>query len=234
MPPIAPRRRPNPPCFMHLYRRVLTRSRCPSVSQSEPASGPFGPPGRPGGPLPPSNCAKTAGAGAFPPLRPGWATPSPKPPRGGGVAASPHMEGGFNCHAANSRIPSFAFYVRLGSPVLQVVALSARLDEISLPPAAQSEPFFGLFGPSGRPRAEALSHPVTAQNSLGRGRPAQPAKPKKKLRLRRKIEGNRSPRRTALKTRKKCHVLIPCRCDPPEMAVVRCSARHVVGQGLDA
>jgi hypothetical protein len=60
---------------------------------------------------------------------------------------------------------------------------------------------------------EALSHPVTAQKSLGRGCPpqrppprrraapwlgyAQPAKPKKKLRLRRKIEGNRSPRRTA-------------------------------------
>ena len=45
--------------------------------------------------------------------------------------------------AANSHIPSFPFYVRLGSPVLQVVALSARLDEISLPSAAQSEPFFG-------------------------------------------------------------------------------------------
>jgi hypothetical protein len=54
--------------------------------------------------------------------------------------------------AANSRIPSFSFYVRLGSPVLQVVALSARLDEISLPSAAQSEPSFGLVGPSGRPR----------------------------------------------------------------------------------
>jgi hypothetical protein len=55
--------------------------------------------------------------------------------------------------AANSAPHSLiCVYVRLGSPVFQVVALSARLDEISLPPAAQSEPLFGLFGPSGRPR----------------------------------------------------------------------------------
>mgnify|MGYP000394165495 CR=1 FL=1 len=47
---------------------------------------------------------------------------------------------------AKNRTPSLPFYVRLGSPVLQVVALSARRDEISLPPAAQSEPLFGLFG----------------------------------------------------------------------------------------
>jgi hypothetical protein len=85
---------------------------------------------------------------------------------------------------------------------------------------------------------EALSHPVTAQNSQGRGRSptlrppqrpdaaprrgdAPPPKPKTKLRLRRKIEGNRSPRRTALKIpQKKCHVLIPCRCASPDMAVV--------------
>jgi hypothetical protein len=45
--------------------------------------------GRPRGPLPPSNCAEVAGAGASPPLRPpgaaarrpGWAAPSPKPPK---------------------------------------------------------------------------------------------------------------------------------------------------------
>ena len=55
--------------------------------------------------------------------------------------------------AADSCITSlFPFYVRLGSPVLQVVALSSRLDEISLPSAAQSEPFLGLVGPPGRPR----------------------------------------------------------------------------------
>ena len=55
--------------------------------------------------------------------------------------------------AADSCITSlFPFYVRLGSPVLQVVALSGRLDEISLPSAAQSEPFLGLVGPPGRPR----------------------------------------------------------------------------------
>jgi hypothetical protein len=38
----------------------------PWVPQSEPIFGPFGPPGRPRGPLPPSNCAKIAGAGALP------------------------------------------------------------------------------------------------------------------------------------------------------------------------
>jgi hypothetical protein len=57
---------------------------------------------------------------------------------------------------------------------------------------------------------QALSRPTTAQNSLGRGRspPCAPPgaaarraaglRPAGKLRLRRKIEGNRSPRRTAL------------------------------------
>jgi hypothetical protein len=71
MPPIAPRRRPFRPHFTYLYRLVLTRSRCaPPAAQSEPFFGPFGPPGRPRGPLPPSNCAKFAGAGSFPPLRP--------------------------------------------------------------------------------------------------------------------------------------------------------------------
>ena len=194
------------------------------MAQSKPFFDPFGP-------LPPSNCAKIAGAGAFPPLHtplrrcaaPWLGYAQPKTPKRGGLTASPHMGGGFNCHAANSRIPSFAFYVRLGSPVLQVVvALSARLDEISLPPAAQSEPFFGLFGPSGRPRGPLP--PSNCAKFAGAGafpplRPplrryaapwlgyAQPAKPKKKLRLRRKIEGNRSPRRTALKIPQK----VPCR-----------------------
>jgi hypothetical protein len=62
---------------------------CPWVLQSEPFFDPFGPPGRPRDPLPPSNCAKTAATP--PPLRtdhappcaaawrPGWATASPKP-----------------------------------------------------------------------------------------------------------------------------------------------------------
>jgi hypothetical protein len=51
---------------------------CPCVSQSEPFFGLFGPPGGARGPLPPSNCAKIAGAGAFPPLH-----PPPAPLRGG-------------------------------------------------------------------------------------------------------------------------------------------------------
>jgi hypothetical protein len=95
MHPIVPRRRPNPPCFMHLFRSArLDEISSRRTPQSEPFFGPFGPPGRPRGPLPPSNCAKIAGAGASPPparctppcaaaRRPGWATPSPKPPRGG-------------------------------------------------------------------------------------------------------------------------------------------------------
>jgi hypothetical protein len=57
---------------------------------------------------------------------------------------------------------------------------------------------------------EALSRPATPQTSRGRGRPPPHAppcaaarcaaglRPAEKLRLRRKIEGNRSPRRTAL------------------------------------
>jgi hypothetical protein len=48
----------------------------PLAAQSEPFFGLFGPPpDRPRGPLPPSNCAKFAGAGAFPRLRP----PPPAP-----------------------------------------------------------------------------------------------------------------------------------------------------------
>jgi hypothetical protein len=198
------------------------------VPQSEPFFGPFGPPGRPRVPLPPSNCAKIAGAGAFPPLRPplrrcaapwlGYA--QPKTPKRGDLAASPHMGGGFNCHAANSRIPSFAFYVRLGSPVLQVVALSARLDEISLPLAAQSEPFFGLFGPSGRPRGPLPPSncakfagagafpplrppPCAATRHPGWATPS-PRSPKQSSAL--QIESNRSPRRNALKISQK----VPC------------------------
>jgi hypothetical protein len=38
---------------------------------------------------------------------------------------------------------------------------AARLDRISLRPAAQIEPFFGPFGPPGSPR-EALSRPATS------------------------------------------------------------------------
>jgi hypothetical protein len=151
----------------------------PPAAQIEPFFGPFGPPGRPRHPQPPSNCAKIAGAGASPPLplrpplrrRPapwlGYAQPK-TPKRGGVIAASPQMRGAFLFIAADSRITSFAFYV-LGSPVLQVALSSARLGEISLPPAAQSEPFFGLFGPSGRPR-DPLP-PRSRAKSAGAGAP---------------------------------------------------------------
>jgi hypothetical protein len=51
---------------------------CLRVPQSKPVFGPFGPPGRPRGPLPPRHCPKIAGAGgADPPLR-----PPPAPLRG--------------------------------------------------------------------------------------------------------------------------------------------------------
>jgi hypothetical protein len=77
-----------------------------SVSQSEPTFGPFGPPGRPRGPLPPSNCAKIAGAGASPPP-----APPPAPLRGARLAgprpAQNPQEGGF------SRITSYGRRVQL-------------------------------------------------------------------------------------------------------------------------
>jgi hypothetical protein len=73
---------------------------------------------------------------------------------------------------ANSRIPLNCF-VRLGSPVLQVVALSARLDEISLLPAAQSKPIFGPFGPPGRPvcRPRGPLSPSNCAKIAGAGAP---------------------------------------------------------------
>jgi hypothetical protein len=74
---------------------------------------------------------------------------------------------------------------------------------------------------------EALSRPATAQNSLGRGRspPCAPSctaarrpaglRPAEKLRLRRKIEGNHNPRRTALKNQRNvlCRNSLPL-CTP--------------------
>jgi hypothetical protein len=86
--------------------------------------------------------------------------------------------------AADVRITSVAFNVRLGPPVLRVVALSrihaigsscltsearSMTSEISLPPAAQSEPLFGPFGPSGRPRGPLL--PSNCAKFAGVGAP---------------------------------------------------------------
>jgi hypothetical protein len=45
--------------------------------------------------------------------------------------------------------------------------LLARLDEISLLPAAQSEPFFGLFGLSGRPRGPLHKRRRHETNDIG-------------------------------------------------------------------
>ena len=75
--------------------------------------------------------------------------------------------------AAASRIFSFSFHVhvRLRSPVLQVVAPSARLDEISLlaaPQLPKANHFLAYLALLAGPGA--LSRPATAQKSLGRGR----------------------------------------------------------------
>jgi hypothetical protein len=94
MPPLAPQRRPNSPCFMHLFRLVLTRSRCPQLAKANQflahlalLAGPEALSRRP------ATAQKSLGRGRRPPpcappcaaaRRPGWATPSPKPPRGGG------------------------------------------------------------------------------------------------------------------------------------------------------
>jgi hypothetical protein len=115
---------------------------------------------------------------------------------------------------------------------------STRLDEISLPPAAQSEPFFGPFGPPGRPRdplppsscakfAGAGAFPPLrpplrrcAALWLGYAQPQVPKKTPPSAFGGRYIE-QRGRRRTAhSKPRKKCHVVIPFRCVPPDMAVV--------------
>jgi hypothetical protein len=155
------------------------------------------------GPKPEAPCA--------PPRRrcaaPGLGYAQPKAPKRF-LVPSCHMEGGAIAIAADIRIP-FKFFLRLGSLVLQVAALLARLDKISLclqlPKANQLLAHLALLvGP------EALSRPATAQKPLGRGgAPGAAArhlgwavpslKPPKKLRFRRKIEGSCSPRRTALR-----------------------------------
>jgi hypothetical protein len=60
MPPIAPRRRPFRPHFMHLFRLVLMRSRWPSWPKRT-VFGPFDPLGKLRAPLPPSNCTPPLG-----------------------------------------------------------------------------------------------------------------------------------------------------------------------------
>jgi hypothetical protein len=86
-PHCTPKTAVSTPLHLPLSTRLDEISLRPAA-QSEPFFGPFGPPSRPRGPLPPINCAKFAGAGSSPPLRPplrrcaarGWATPSRKAP----------------------------------------------------------------------------------------------------------------------------------------------------------
>jgi hypothetical protein len=124
MPPIAPRRRPFRPHNMHHYRLLLARSRCAQLRKANNFLAHLALLVGPEALSRPATAQKSLGAGASPPLRPPlrrYAAPwlgyaQPKTPKRGGLAASPQMGGEFNCHAANSRIPSFAFYVHAPAP----------------------------------------------------------------------------------------------------------------------
>jgi hypothetical protein len=91
MPPVAPRRRPFRPHFMHLYRLVLARSRCPQLPKANHFLVHLALLVGPEALSRPATAQKSLGRGRSPPCappcaatrRPGWATPSPKPPRGG-------------------------------------------------------------------------------------------------------------------------------------------------------
>jgi hypothetical protein len=122
----------------------------------------------------------------------------PKTPKRGGVAASPHRGGaGFNVHSSGWPHPLICFLCASWVPCSsEVVALSARLDEISLPPAAQSEPFFGLFGHSGRPRGPLP--PSNCAKTAGAGAFPPPAPPPAPLRG--ALAGPRRPARNPKKS----------------------------------
>ena len=223
MHPIAPQRRPFRPHFMHLFRRVLTRSRAAECRKANQFSAHLALLVGPEALSHPATAQKSLGRGGrtppcAPPRRrcaaPGLGYAQPKAPERG-FSRIPSDERGPMATAADSCFTSlFPFYVRLGSPVLQVVALSGRLDEISLPSAAQSEPFLGLVGPPDRPRGPLPPSNCAKIAWAGSFPPLRPPpaplrgaraglcparSPPKKLRLRRKIEGSCSQRRTALK-----------------------------------
>jgi hypothetical protein len=70
MHPIAPQRRPNSPCFMHLFRLVLTRSRCPQLPKANHFLAYLAVLAGPEALSRPSTEQKSLGRGRFPPLRP--------------------------------------------------------------------------------------------------------------------------------------------------------------------
>jgi hypothetical protein len=79
MHPIAPRRRPNSPCFMHLYRRVLTRSRSPEFPKANQLLAHLALLVGPEALSRPATAQKSPPGAAARHL--GWAVPSPKPRR---------------------------------------------------------------------------------------------------------------------------------------------------------
>ena len=143
------------------------------------------------------------------------------------IAASPHLL--FMCVLGPLFFRSSSLY--------QLVLTRSRSPQ--MPKANHFLAYLALLaGP------KAFSHPVTAQNSLGRAFPptAPPPAP-----LRGALAGLRPAREAPKKSpafggrqratavqdaphskfHKKCHVLIPCRCAPPNMAVVEIASHKV-------
>jgi hypothetical protein len=109
MHPIAPQRRPNSPCFMHLFRLALTRSRPAESCKANQFLAHVVLLVGPEALSRPATAQKSLGRG-----RSGWATrrrsaqstnghaphcpQAQNPQEGGGLVASPHMGGGFSGH----------------------------------------------------------------------------------------------------------------------------------------
>jgi hypothetical protein len=168
----------------------------------------------------PNDCAKTAGAGAPPPpcapRRPGWATPSPKPQSS--LVTSPQMGGVFNYHSGQSH-PLICFlcasWVR--SSLYRLVLTRSRWPQ--LPKANHFWPIWPFWQAQRPSPAQQLRKirwgggappPLRPPPCAAAWRPgwATPSpKHQKKLRLRREVESDRSPRRTALQISQKA----PCR-----------------------
>jgi hypothetical protein len=177
MHPIAPQRRPNSPCFMHLFRLVLTRSRPAESRKANQFLAHLALLVGPDALSRPATAQKSLWRGRSPPP-----APPPAPLRGAlaGLRPAPNpQEGGFSRITSYGRrvqlpqqriaaSPHLLFMCVLGplffrSSLYQLVLTRSRCPQ--LPKANHFLAYLALLaGP------EALSHPVTAQNSQGRGR----------------------------------------------------------------